>query len=604
MYKKLQFKIVLILVSFIVSIMTVVGTILIGNIFSYFEDDFAVQQSSVFTEEFLGELKDTLEFEDYPERLKNTLSAYSARLGIDAHRNYYVLDADGGFLSGSVADGETHIKKTENLVRAISGESSHLQKLGASEMDWAEVITSSDKKTSVIVYISDDNTELEEFSWMVFSIILQSLLIGLVIAILLSFFLSKAIVSPIQSITKKATRLSKGDFDEKLTVYSDDEIGTLTVTFNRMGATLKDNMNEISYEREKLETIFYYLKDPVIAFDSEGFPIHINPEAKELFALDTADTLTLDALTERLSLDCRTDDLTVGENDSISLTGITYENRVFDVSFGKFNFNLSDKSFGGYIAVLHDVTESFELDKSRREFIATVSHELGTPLTSIKGATETILGNPDMPSEVKNHFLDMVISESDRMAHIVHDLLVLSRLDNNRMKWTPSSFSLYDVIDKCCLMLSGQAEESSQDLKFLKKEEPLPEIIADREKIEQILINVVQNSIKYTQSGGRIIISADLKDVQGVEGLKDGRYFTVSVTDNGSGIPEEDLPHIFERFYRVEKARNSDKGGTGLGLAIAKEIAVEHGGTIDIKSKLKVGTTVNIYLPEKAKFYA
>lgn len=603
MYKKLQFKIVLILVSFIVSIMTVVGTILIGNIFNYFEDDFAVQQSSVFTEEFLGELKESLEFDDYPERLKNTLSAYSARLGIDAHRSYYVLDADGGFLSGSVADGEVHIKKTENLVKAISGESSHLQKLGASEMDWAEVITSSDGSRRVIVYVSDDNTELDEFSWMVFSIILQSLLIGLVIAILLSFFLSKAIVSPIQSITKKATRLSKGDFEEKLAVYSDDEIGTLTVTFNKMADTLKNNMNEIKSEREKLETIFYYLKDPVIAFDSEGFPIHINPEAKELFALDGADTLTLDALTERLSLDCRTDDLTVGENDSISLTGITYENRVFDVSFGKFNFNLSDKSFGGYIAVLHDVTESFELDKSRREFIATVSHELGTPLTSIKGATETILGNPDMPSEVKNHFLDMVISESDRMAHIVHDLLVLSRLDNNRMKWTPSSFSLPEVIDKCCLMLSSQAKESSQELKFLKKDEPLPEIIADREKIEQILINIVQNSIKYTQSGGKIIISADLKDVHGVEGLKDGRYFTVSVTDNGSGIPEDDLPHIFERFYRVEKARNSDKGGTGLGLAIAKEIATEHGGTIDIKSKLKVGTTVNIYLPEKAKFY-
>lgn len=581
--------------------MTVVGAILIGNIFSSFEDDFAVEQSSVFNDEFKKELGDALVFEDYPERLKNTLFAYSGRLGIDAHRNYYILDADGNFLSGSVSS-EMHVKKTENLVRAISGESSHLQKLGSSEMDWAEVIVSPDGKKSAIIYIVDDNTELEEFSFMVFSIVLQSLLIGLVIAVVLSFFLSKAIVSPIQNITKKATRLARGDFEEKLTVYSDDEIGTLTVTFNRMADTLKSNMNEIEGEREKLETIFHYLKDAVIAFDSEGFPIHINPEARELFELVGGETFTLDALTEMLSLEEHTRDLTVGENDAVNLTGVTYENRVFDVSFGKFNFNLSDKSFGGYIAVLHDVTESFELDRSRREFIATVSHELGTPLTSIKGATETILGNPDMPNDVKNHFLDMVISESDRMAHIVHDLLVLSRLDNHRMKWSPSSFSLPELIDKCCLMLSPQAAENEEELKYLKKEEPLPEIIADREKIEQILINIIQNSIKYNKKGGRVIITADLKEVEGVEGLADGSYFAVSVTDNGSGIPEEDLPHIFERFYRVEKARNSDKGGTGLGLAIAREIAVEHGGTIEIKSKLSVGTTVNIYLPEKAEF--
>ncbi len=599
MYKKLQFKIVLILVSFVVCVMTVVGTILIGNIFSYFEDEFKRQQSEVFSEDFVSGLEKTLSFEDYPERIKDTLLAYSARLGIDSHRNYYVLDKDGNFLSGSVSDSDINIKKTENLVRAISGKSSHEQRLGSSQMDWAEVVESGGKK--VIVYIVDDNTELEEFSWLVFSIILQSLLIGLIIAVFLSFFLSKAIVSPIQNITKKATRLSKGDFEEKLTVYSDDEIGTLTVTFNKMADTLKNNMNEISNEREKLETIFRYLKDPVIAFDSEGYPIHINPEAKELFEVES-ETLTLDALTEMLNLDSYTEGLTVGENDAVNLTNITYMNRVFDVSFGKFNFNLSDKSFGGYIAVLHDVTESFELDKSRREFIATVSHELGTPLTSIKGATETILENPEMPEEIKNHFLDMVISESDRMAHIVHDLLVISRLDNNRMKWTPSSFSVTEVIEKCCLLLSGIAKDNAQELKVIKNEEHLPEIIADREKTEQILINIIQNAIKYTQNGGKILIAADLKDVSGVEGLSDGKYFALSVTDNGSGIPEEDLPHIFERFYRVEKARNSDKGGTGLGLAIAREIAESHGGTIQIKSKLHIGTTVTVYLPQKAKF--
>lgn len=582
--------------------MTVVGTILIGNVFSYYTNEFTDRQTSVFTENFLDDLRKNLEYDDYPERLKNTLWAYSARLGIDTHRNYFVLDSEGNYLAGSVSKSDSNIKKTQNLVHAIAGQSSHIQKLGNSVSDWAEVLVSEDGTRTVIIYITEDNTEMKEFSWMVFSIILQSLLIGLVLAVILSFFLSKAIVSPIQSITKKATRLSKGDFDEKLTVYSDDEIGTLTHTFNKMADTLKSNLNEISNQREKLESIIHYLKDAVIAFDNQGISMHVNPEAKTLFDISEKTEFTLDNLIELLDLDCRSEDLSAGENDSVILNNVVFKNKVFDISFGKFNFYLSDSTYSGYIAVLHDVTESFELDKSRREFIATVSHELGTPLTGIKGATETVLSNPDMPDDVKNHFLQMVVSESDRMTHIVHDLLVLSRLDNNRMNWNPVSFSVTDLVEKCRFVLSSEAEKSSQELVYIKNDEQLPEIIADREKIEQILINIIQNAIKYTQNSGKIFISTDLKNVEGINGLASGKYFKISVTDSGIGIPEDDLPHIFERFYRVEKARNSDKGGTGLGLAIAKEIAEKHGGTISIKSELHVGTTVDIYLPEKAKF--
>lgn len=599
MYKKLQFKIVLIVVSFIVCIMTVVGMILIGSIFSYYTEDFVDQQETVFTEAFKQELTESLAYEDYPERLKNTLWAYSARLGIDAHRNYFILDSAGNYLSGSATEEDAGIRKTQNLIHAIAGKSSHTQKIGNSFSDWADVLTLGDR--SVIIYVLENNTEMREFSWMVFSIILQSLLIGLVASVVLSFFLAKAIVAPIQSITKKATRLAKGDFDEKLEIYSDDEIGTLTHTFNKMADTLKSNLNEISNQREKLESIIHYLKDAVIAFDNEGAPMHINPEAEALFCKEDS-VLTLEKLLETLELEEQIEELLKKNEDSVVINNVVYGNRVFDVSFGKFDFYMSDSLYSGYIAVLHDVTESFELDKSRREFIATVSHELGTPLTGIKGATETIVANPDMPSDIKNHFLDMVISESDRMTHIVHDLLVLSRLDNNRTNWNPVSFSVTELIDKCCLVLSSEAKKSGQELVYIKNDDVLPEIIADREKIEQILINIVQNAIKYTQEQGKIFICSDFCEVTDVGKLEQGKYFKLSVTDNGMGIPEEDLPHIFDRFYRVEKARNSDKGGTGLGLAIAKELAEAHGGTICIQSKLHIGTTVDIYLPQKAKF--
>ena len=601
MYKKLQFKIVLILVSFIISVMTVVGTILIGSIFSYFTNDFLRQQNEVFTNDFKKELSLLLDTETSAEQINGALMAHSARLGIDSYRNYYVLDEKGDYLSGSTDEKSADIRKTENLLSAISGTSAHRQSVGNSVMDYAERISSNSTDKSVIIYVCDTKEEMKEFSWMVFSILLQSLLIGLGLALVLSFFLSKAITSPIQKITEKATSVAEGNFDEKLVIYSNDEIGTLTETFNKMAEDLENNLKEISSERRKLETIFFYLKDAVIAFDNVGNPMHINPTARFLFGIETND-FTLANLISCLNLDSLENEECIDENDALTLSNVIYRDKVFDVSFGKFRFSLSDDTFGGYIAVLHDITERFELEKSRREFIANVSHELGTPLTSIKGAAETIVTNPEMPHDVQEHFLQMVIGESDRMSHIVKDLLVLSRLDNNRMMWNASSFSLPSLISHCVDVVKGEAEKNGQELIYVNNEKELPNIEADRERVEQILINLIQNAVKYTQNNGKVMVSFDFDDTFEIENLSAGEYFTVKVSDNGIGIPKEDLPHIFERFYRVEKARNSDKGGTGLGLAIAKEIAIEHGGDIRIESVYKKGTTVTLHLPKKAKF--
>lgn len=601
MFKKLQFKIVLILVSFIVSVMTVVGTILIANIFHYYENEFLNQQNEVFSETFTEELSDLLESDDYPEQLRSVLWAHSARLGIDSYRNYYVLDSKGNYLSGSTDKDSAVIMKTENLLSAISGESAHEQHYGSRVMDYAQVVKSEGEDNFVIIYVVDTKEEMKEFSWMVFTILIQSLLIGLAIALILSFFLSKAITSPIQKITKKATSVAEGNFDEKLTVYSNDEIGTLTSTFNKMADDLESTMKEISGERQKLETIFHYLNDAVIAFSSDGKLLHINPTAEALF--DTSEnTLSLNHLISELNLDSLSDDLSVGENDALLINNVVYKTRVFDISFGKFRFDLAEGAFGGYITVLHDITEHFELEKSRREFIANVSHELGTPLTSIKGAAETIATNPDMPHDIKDHFLNMVIGESDRMSRIVKDLLVLSRLDNNRMMWKSSKFSAPDLLTHCLDVVKGEAEKSSHTLKLTPFDTEPPQIEADREKVEQIILNLIQNAIKYTQDNGKITVSCEFWENGDIEGIGKNDWFIFNITDNGTGIPAEDLPHIFERFYRVEKARNSDKGGTGLGLAIAKEIAIEHGGDIQIKSTLGVGTSVTLFLPRRAKY--
>ncbi len=602
MFKKLQFKIVLILVSFIVSVMTVVGIILISNIFNYYTNEFLSQQNEVFSDSFRGELSQLLETDAPAEQIRNALWAHSARMGIDSYRNYYVLDSSGGYLSGSTDEKSADIRKTENLLSAISGVSASKQSAGNRVMDYAVVIPSDTDEDFVIIYVVDTEEEMKEFSKMIFSILIQSMLIGLVIALLLSFTLSKAITSPIQRITKKATSVAEGNFDDKLQVHSNDEIGTLTVTFNKMADDLESTMREISGERQKLETIFYYLNDAVIAFDSEGKLLHINPTAKLLFK-KAGVPITLNLLIDELKLDDMGENIKPNSNDAVVLNNISYKNRVFDVSFGRLRFDLSDGVFDGYITVLRDVTEHFDLEKSRREFIANVSHELKTPLTSIKGAAETIATNPDMPEEIQSSFLQMVISESDRMSHMVKELLVLSRLDNNRMSWNPTEFSLGDLISRCLNIVQGEAEKSGHTLKSEIPDGEVPKINADFEKVEQVLLNLIQNSIKYTPDNGSINVSYSYEEnVSPIPSLKRGNWFTVKVSDNGNGIAQKDLPRIFERFYRPETDRNSDKGGTGLGLAISKEITVEHGGDITIDSTLGVGTTLTVYLPVKAKY--
>ncbi len=600
MFKKLQFKVVLVLVSFIILVLTVVGIILISNIFNYYTNEFLDQQEEVFTESFRNELSLLLETDDPALQLKNALGAHSARMGIDSYRNYYVLTSDGEYMSGSTDRESADIRMTENLLSAISGKSSWIQSAGNKVMDYATVIPSSND--FVIVYVVDSEEEMNEFSMMVFSILIQSLLVGLVLALILSLILSNAITAPIQKITKKATSVAEGNFDEKLAVHSNDEIGTLTSTFNKMADDLESTMREISGERQKLETIFYYLNDAVIAFDSDGRLLHINPTAKELFA-DCVGEMSLDRLIDELDLESLSEGVhSNNDHDALIINNVNYKSNVFDISFGKLRFDLSDGIFGGYITVLHDITEHFELEKSRREFIANVSHELGTPLTSIKGAAETIATNPDMPEEIQASFLQMVIGESDRMSHIVKELLVISRLDNKRMMWNPASFSISDLLNHCIGVVHGEADKCGHALSLSLPSSPAPLIEADREKVEQVLLNLIQNAIKYTPSNGKIDVSLEYLKSRSTSTLPLGDWFCIKVSDNGTGIPKDDIPHIFERFYRVEKARTSDKGGTGLGLAIAKEITVEHGGDIEIDSAVGKGTTFTVYLPPKAKY--
>lgn len=602
MSRSLYAKIILILVIFIITVMSVVGTVLLNSVNHFYTDDFVTQMEQNFAVDgqLYAAIEGAMAEENYVASLKAVLQSFSARLGIDSYRNYYILDEDGTMLDGSDETLGQELLKTPNMLAAMNGTRGSAQSSGTDYTDYAVPFTGGGNRC--IIYIKDSQEDMQQLSWILFSIILQALLIGLLIALLLAFFLSKAITQPIQSLTQGAKLIAAGEFSHELDVHSTDEIGTLTDTFNHMKEVLKNTLDEVEGERAKLETVFSYLKDGVITFNEEGKLLNINDSACELLtagaALGETDDFTLERLLDLFSVSYHNgrfakldgDEADEAEEDA-TFGNVVFAGRVLEVSFGRIRYNDDGQMRSGVITVIHDITGRYELEKSRREFVANVSHELRTPLTSIKGACETLHEHPELPDEIQNRFLEMAISESDRMTSIVRDLLVLSRLDDNRTRWKISRFDLNASLRRMCDVMQVEATNRRQTLEAQPAEGEMM-ITADVERIEQVIINIISNAVKYTPEGGRILVRS---------GYSGGDRVYVSVRDNGIGIPEDDQPRLFERFYRVEKARTSETGGTGLGLAIAKELVEAHGGRIVLRSKLDVGTLVLIELPIETK---
>lgn len=586
MYRSLHFKITLIFAVFMVTVMAVVGVVLLHSVFGYYSGEFVSQLDAALAEgtRLHAELTSALESENHAPVQKQMIAAYAASLGIDNYRNYYILDMDGDYLAGSDDESGRTLAKTRNLIAAMKRGDGRRQELGAEHADYAVWLASGTSGRECIIYIKDTMEEMSALARQIFTIILQSVFFGMLIAAVLSFFLARAITSPIRSLTRDAQLVAAGEFEHEIKVRATDEIGVLTATFNEMKQVLKRTLHEITGERMKLETILTCMRDALIAYSDNGRPIHINDSAIELLG---SDRMTLGEMMKELDIeyaDSYVKSLSPGH--TVVLRGIVAGDRALDVSFSPLRYVEDGKSHNGCLAILQDISNRYKLEKAQREFVANVSHELRTPLTVIKASTESVMMYPDMDGSMREMFLGNIIEESDRMLRIVSDLLTLSRLDNRRTKWQVSSFDMRERLRHICSILQISANAKNQNI-TLDCPNPLP-MTADRERLEQVITNIVSNSMKYTQEGGEIAVI----------GAVVNRDIVIRVRDNGAGIPEEDLPRIFERFYRVEKARTSDTGGTGLGLAIAKEIVEAHGGTIAIKSRLGKGTEVIIRLPE------
>ena len=331
-------------------------------------------------------------------------------------------------------------------------------------------------------------------------------------------------------------------------------------------------------------SVFLHMTDGIIAFDRNGVVILINPAAKKMMNISPQD-ITFEDIFGRLHINL--EKIIYLENWTNTEERINIDDRFLNVYFAPFKKD-NDKTVG-VIAVLQDITEHVKLDNMRKEFIADVSHELKTPITSIMGYADTLL-EEEYDKETQSKFLNVIASEARRMAKLVTDLLTLSKNDNNRNVVKKEQFDLGELVKKCQDKLAIEIKRKNHNVNcFVTADVPL--VYADKDDIERVVLNIMTNSIKYTKDGGEIKIYVGF--------VYNDAY--IKIFDNGIGIPEEDLSRIFERFYRVDKARSREMGGTGLGLSIAKDLLDRNGGSIDIKSEVGKGTEVVIKVPTKEK---
>lgn len=523
--------------------------------------------------------------EEFQQELLKTVSN---AVGIQGN----ILNAAGDTVaSTTVTQGPYPTYTDQSIIAAMNGMTSFsTQKKSADAfgllrewMSYAVPVTGADGTTSYIIYTrldaSDMQTSLNETT----KTIIMAVAMALVLAAIMGYVFAQTLTGPILALTKGAKSLAEGDMSQSLKVRSTDEIGQLTSSFNYMAEELAKNMSEISREKNRLEILLHNMSDGVISFDKDGNLMLANAAAANMLDVEKMEMSFTDFIRE---YDINSGVyLDMGNEPSKKVTfpvGKQFITAYFSPYYDK------KGEIEGLVVVLQDITEQKKLDDMRKEFVANVSHELRTPLTTVKSYTETLLDGAMEEEELAKEFLTIINSEADRMAFLVRDLLQLTRFDNKQVRLDMTEIEMNDFLSMTVRQNKIHAEAKSQQLSF----EPYPHMVVvhgDRDRVGQVVNNIVTNAIKYSleQATIRIFIT------------EDEQYFKINVKDTGMGISREDLPRIFERFYRVDKARSRAMGGTGLGLAIAKEIMETHGGKLTAESEYGKGTTMTMWFPKE-----
>ncbi|MEF2966509.1 cell wall metabolism sensor histidine kinase WalK [Paenibacillus sp. M1] len=593
-FRTIQAKLIIIYVLLILIAMQLIGVYFVSAMKTSLTSNFTKELQeraellSVLAAQNLGVSGDSAE-----ESLENLRVLVNNLFNING-AEIQVLDASGRVLTTSKPSHADYVgtKNTQTVVnRALQGIRDNEEYIIDDDNVRKKVVAKpvvNDGKIVGAIYIAASMSELYDTMERINNIFISGILLALGLTAVLGVILAHTITSPIKELTRRATAVAEGEFQQKMPVLGNDEIGQLSKAFNYMTSRLRDALAQNEEEKEKLASILTNMSDGVIATDETGTVILMNRRAGEMLRIgeelpgDT-DIITLLNLTKE-----EREILRQGTMHSTILYNGTPEGDTFIIRVTFTPIHRREAGIVGTIAVLQDVTEQEQLEASRREFVANVSHELRTPLTTIKSYTEALEDGAMEDPELGPKFASVIQTQTERMIRLVTDLLHLSRLDSKEAELRKQPVSVMEMLEEVADRFSFQMQEKGiKPTLFVAN--TVGSAWVDRDQIDQVLDNLLSNAMKYTPEGGIIAIEAR----RGEDGV-----LAISVQDNGIGIPKKDLDRIFERFYRVDKARSRNMGGTGLGLSIAREIVKAHGGTILLQSELGKGTKVTFTLPQ------
>lgn len=440
-----------------------------------------------------------------------------------------------------------------------------------------------------MVKLSKPIGEIRQIKVNIQSKVMLAALVSIFLAGGIAYLIALNMARPLREMTDIASKISNGDLSRRVRITSGDEMGRLADALNYMADRLSVTIYQTSEERNKMRAILASMVDGVVAVDSNNRIILMNPAAEEMFGVSEEMALGrkfLEAI-RNYGLVEAISNATRGEVRTAEFKVFTPDERTLRVSV-----TCIEKAGGGeagVVAVIQDVTELRRLEQVRTEFVSNVSHELRTPLTSIKGFIETLLDGAMEDPDTARRFLQIIQKEANRLERLISDLLDLSRIESGHIELKKRPTNLARLAESVHTVLKRQSDAKGLTVEVTIPEE-FPEVMADADLLRQVFMNLIDNSIKYTPSGGKITIGASM----GNEAVE------VFVEDTGIGIPKAHLSRLFERFYRVDKARSREVGGTGLGLAIVKHIVERHGGKAWIDSEVGKGTRVTFTIPHSS----
>jgi len=522
------------------------------------------------------------------------LDTVADKIGRDLGLRVTIIGLDGTVYGDSeletdaLVNVENHLYRPEvqQAIKSGIGESRRFSTTLKKDMLYV-ASTYGKEKLQGIIRLSIPLLEVEQISTHFKKILTAAILIAFILAIIISFLASGFISKPIRSMSLAAQDIAHGNFSKRVRVSSNDEIGDLAKAFNYMSEQVKARIEEVSANKSRFEAVLLSMFEGVMVVDTEGTILLMNQALKDFLRI-TGDPLGKKPLEviRNIEIQEMVDNTLNYKHGLVSgeISILLPEEKVLLVHATPIK---KDADIQGAVLVFHDVTNLRRLEKIRQDFVANVSHELRTPISSIKGYAETLLEGALKDKENAKDFLKIILSDSNRLASLLDDLLNLSKIESGKLVMETKSYKLLPLAEKVVSSLKGQIENKSIAI-TINIPKDLPDIFVDETRIKQVLLNLIDNAIKYNRPNGEISITA----------FEINNFIKVDITDTGIGISDKDLPRLFERFYRVDKARSRELGGTGLGLSIVKHIIQAHNGEVSVQSVEGQSSTFSFTIPK------